>query len=357
MNFSVFGAGAWGTAMAIYLDRLGHRVTLVPRRDAHLSILRQTRQNHDYLPGMALRESIDLRPFGSSVIRDADVCVLASPSFALRTWCDAISHVLGDDGPGDTIFLSLAKGLEQDSLKMPSEIMLDELPGARTAVLSGPNFAIEVAMGKPTAGVIAAPEGSTYLGAVQEELSSTDFRFYRSFDIVGVELGGCLKNIYAIAAGICDGLDLGDNAKSALITRSLHEMVRLVTRLGGAAESVYGLSGFGDLVATCFGQLSRNRSLGEELGRGRELAALMEHRKSVVEGYGACRCFHHLCAREGIQAPIMEQIYRVLFQHQSPTAALNDLMMRELKEEGQAPDTPNNGGEEGALPSVLRKDS
>ncbi len=340
LTICVFGAGAWGTAMALHLDRRGHRVCLIPRRESQVMTIRHRGENPDYLPGIPIPASIRVEALGTEALAGMDLGLMACPSFALRAWCTSLARILEHEELAGLkpFIISLSKGLEPESLKLPSDVLNETLPKLASGVLSGPNFAREVAEGKPTAGVLASPDTTGLLEYIQAHISGSMFRVYRSQDVIGVELGGCLKNIYAIGAGICDGLGLGDNAKAALITRSLHEMVRLVNRLGGQVESVYGLSGFGDLVATCFGRLSRNRDLGERLGKGETLRALLENRKTVVEGYWACQSFHDLGRRHGVVSPILEQLFFVLYDNKSPEKGLSDLMMRQLKEEGHITD-------------------
>ena len=333
MNFCILGAGAWGTAMAVHLIRLGHAVTLAPRRMEHALAMASNRENTDYLPGLTLDQNLQIGCETRPVLMEADVLLFACPSKALRETCRRVTQHL-DDAWNARCFLALCKGLEPKTFKLPHVVMQEELgEEASTGYLSGPTYAREVAEGKPAAIVVAASGDQTFLGQVQGALSSDSLRAYRSEDRQGIGLGGCLKNVYAIAAGIADGHGLGDNARAALLTRSLHEMVELGQSLGGRRETFYGLSGFGDLVATCTGDWSRNRTLGLRIGRGEEVGAIVSGQRSVVEGYATTDCFHALCREKNLEAPILSQIRAILYEGKPPLEALTELMSRELKPE------------------------
>jgi len=332
MNMCVIGAGAWGTAFSLHLQRLGHAVTLVPRRPEQAGALVATRRNADYLPGFALPPELRITAELEPALRDAEVVLLACPTQALRTWCGRMH----DCRPGATrlqLVVSLAKGLEVGTHLRPSDVIRAQLPGDAVGALTGPTTAAEVAQGLPAAMVLAVERGLPFLREVQAAVSGPRLRLYTSDDLAGVEFGGCLKNIYAIAAGCCDGLRLGDNAKAALITRALTEMVRVGTSLGARPETFYGLSGAGDLVATCYGTWSRNRDFGQHIGEGRAAAELLAGRKTVVEGYQTTASFHGLCVERGVDAPILTEVYRILFEGRKPADALPVLMTRELKRE------------------------
>lgn len=331
----VIGAGAWGTAFAVHLAGTGQPVTLVPRRAEHAAALGSARENTDYLPGIRLPESLKITTDLAECLPTADVVLLACPSQALRETC---ARLVQDSGMKAHfgLVISLAKGLELATHKRPAEVMAEVLKGVAVASLSGPTNAREVAEGRPAAMVLAA-EGHADLANVQKAMSSSKLRVYTSDDLPGVEFGGCLKNIYAIAAGCCDGLMLGDNAKSAMLTRALAEMVRVGIALGARPETFYGLSGFGDLVATCHGEWSRNRKFGQAIGEGAKAADLNANRKTVVEGYLTTRAFADLCASRGIDAPILHEVSEILFAGKAPAAALGALMNRDLKRETVAP--------------------
>ncbi|KXU36542.1 glycerol-3-phosphate dehydrogenase [Cephaloticoccus primus] len=354
MNFAVIGAGAWGTAFAIHLARAGQAVQLVPRRAEHAEQLQRCRENADYLPGIALPENVGVTAELAPAVAGAEVLLLACPSQALRETAQRVRAALaraqsgGEAGrsggdaplqaapgvPPPRLVLSLAKGLEVGSHKRPCEVIAECLPDCTVGALTGPTNAAEVARGQPAAMLLACAPTRESLTPVQAALSSERLRVYTSADLVGAELGGCLKNIYAIAAGCCDGLRLGDNARAALLTRALAEMLRVGVALGAQAETFYGLSGFGDLVATCHGAWSRNRQFGEQLGAGARAADLLAGRRSVVEGYKTTQSFAGLCAARGIDAPILREMYAILFEGKAPAAALSALMTRELKQEG-----------------------
>lgn len=335
MHFAVVGAGAWGTAFAVHLARAGRSVTLVPRRAEHAVELAARRENAGYLPGIPLPAGLRVDSDPAGAIAGGTVVLLACPTQALRETCERLRAVL----PATVVpalVLSLAKGLETGTHLRPSEIIAQTLPHLPVGSLTGPTNALEVARGQPSAMVLAAAPLGEAARAVQVAISSPTLRVYTSDDLPGVEFGGCLKNIYAIAAGCCDGLGLGDNTKAALLTRALAEMVRVGTALGARAETFYGLGGFGDLVATCYGGWSRNREFGEQVGRGRPIDELMAGRRTVVEGYKTTGSFAGLCAERGIDAPILREMQAILFAGKKPAAALASLMTRELKREGTA---------------------
>lgn len=339
MNFVVVGAGAWGTAFALHLSRLGHTTTLVPRRFEQALELASTRENASYLPGHILPQSIQLGHELAPVLMEADVVLLACPSQSLRETCIRLQSARAQ-ATALKLVLSLAKGLELGTHLRPTEVMAATLPGLAVGCLTGPTNAAEVASGKPSAMVLAAVSPAScpaldedFLAAVQSALSGPTLRVYRSGDAAGVEFGGCLKNVYAIAAGCVDGLRLGDNAKAALLTRALAEMVRVGTALGARPETFYGLGGFGDLVATCTGAWSRNRTFGQHLGEGKTAAGLIAASKSVVEGYRTTQSFAELVRDRGIDAPILTEIQAMLYAGKPPVEALAALMGRELKHE------------------------
>jgi glycerol-3-phosphate dehydrogenase (NAD(P)+) len=332
MNICVIGAGAWGTAFSLHLLRLGHSVTLVPRRLEQALALATTRQNTDYLPGFELPPSVQIAHELAPVLMEAEVVLLACPTQALRAWCGRLHDSLGL-ATRLQLVVSLAKGLELGTHLRPSEVIHAALPAYAVGALTGPTTAAEVARGLPAAMVLAAEKITPFMRQVQAAVSGPRLRLYTSDDLAGVEFGGCLKNIYAIAAGCCDGLRLGDNAKAALITRALTEMVRVGVALGARPETFYGLSGAGDLIATCYGDWSRNRDFGQHIGEGRTADELLAGRKTVVEGYQTTESFHGLCVERGIDAPILAEIYRILFEGRKPADALPVLMTRELKRE------------------------
>lgn len=336
VRFAVIGAGAWGTAVAAHLARRGQAAALIARRPEHALAMQLARENRDYLPGIKLPENLVVTSDLRAGLLEADVVLVASPSHALRAWCEQIRDVLAG-ADRQRIFISLVKGLEIGTHLRPSEVMAQVMPGANVATLTGPTNAAEVARGLPAAMVLAVAQPGPFVDRVQAAMSGPTLRIYTSDDLPGAEYGACLKNIYAIAAGFCDGLKLGDNAKAALLTRALTEMVRVGEALGAKRETFYGLSGFGDLVATCHGAWSRNREFGQRIGEGRTVEELMAGRKTVVEGFRSTDAFHGLCVERGITAPIMTEVRAILYAGKKPADALHALMTRELKRETHAP--------------------
>lgn len=338
MKFIVLGAGAWGTAFALHLVRAGQTVTLVPRRAEHAAALQAARENHEYLPGMALPPDLSVTADLAEATAGAEVALLACPAQALRGTCETLRPHLA--GSRVRLVASLAKGLELRTHRRPSEVIASVLPEFAAGSVTGPTNAAEVARGLPAALVLATAAIDGFANEVQAAMSGPTLRVYTSDDLAGAEFGGCLKNVYAIAAGCCEGLRLGDNARAALLTRALAEMVRVGVALGARAETFYGLSGFGDLTATCHGAWSRNREFGQRIGEGRTVAELLAHRKTVVEGYKTTEALDELCRERGLDAPILREAQAILFQGKQPAQALRDLMLRELKRESTAPFGP-----------------
>jgi glycerol-3-phosphate dehydrogenase (NAD(P)+) len=336
MNFCVVGAGAWGTAFALHLARTGHSVSLVPRRAEQAVEIAAARENAEYLPGVRIPADVRVTSELREALGAADVVVLACPSQALRATAERIAKAQ-TAGRSLRLVVNLSKGLELSTHLRPSQVISQVAPSLMAGALTGPTNAGEVARGLPAAMVLAVAQMNSRVEEVQSAMSSPTLRIYTSDDLAGVEYGSCLKNIYAIAAGCCDGLRLGDNSKAALITRSLAEMVRVGGALGARPETFYGLSGFGDLVATCHGGWSRNREFGQRLGEGRSAAELIANRKTVVEGYQTTQAFAELCMQKSIEAPILQEMHAILFTGKKPRAALESLMTRELKREMSAP--------------------
>lgn len=336
LNFAVIGAGAWGTAMAVHLARRGQHTTLVPRRPEHAAQLLAARENRDYLPGIRLPDGLLVTAGLRTALLEADVALIACPSQSLRVWCEQMRAVLHDTSRLQ-LFLSLVKGLEIGTHLRPSEVMGQVLPGLNCGTLTGPTNAGEVARGLPAAMVMAAQRTDEFVPKVQAAMSGTTLRIYTSDDLAGAEYGASLKNIYAIAAGLCDGQKLGDNAKAALLTRAVTEMLRVGVALGAKPDTFYGLSGFGDLVATSHGTWSRNREFGEMIGAGKSVTELLAGRKTVVEGHRSTEALFGLCQERGITAPILAEVYAILYQGKKPADALHALMTRELKRETVAP--------------------
>jgi glycerol-3-phosphate dehydrogenase (NAD(P)+) len=292
----------------------------------------ERRENVDYLPQVPLPQSVDILPDLGAALSGTDVVFVACPAQAIRETCIRASTQWPKPSPVRLV-ISLAKGLEAGTHLRPSEVIRQVFPRLVVGSLTGPTNAREVALGKPAAMVLAGASHDGVGRDVQQALSSATLRIYTSDDLAGAEFGGCLKNIYAIAAGCCDGLRLGDNTKAALLTRALSEMVRVGVGLGAKAETFHGLSGFGDLVATCYGEWSRNHEFGKQIGLGRSVGELLANRRTVVEGYKTTEAFAGLCAARGLDAPILREVHAILFAGKAPLLALDTLLPRELKGE------------------------
>jgi glycerol-3-phosphate dehydrogenase (NAD(P)+) len=329
-SIAVMGAGAWGTALAAGLARTGHRVTLCARRAEHLAAIRARHENQLYLPGVALPDSLALSDRWAEAAVASETVVMAVPSRFAR----AAMAPLGSALSADKTLVSVAKGIEESSLKTMTAMLAEVAPEAgRVAVLSGPSFAAEVARGKPAA-VVAASRDESVARAVQELFASRSLRVYRSTDVAGVELAGATKNVIAIAAGISDGLDLGLSARAALITRGLAELGRLAVRAGGRSETTAGLAGLGDLVLTCTGQLSRNHALGLRIGRGEGVAAQSAAGgQPVIEGMSNASAIRRLAHQLGVETPIVTAVCRILYEGAAPNAMVEELLRRGLKAE------------------------
>jgi glycerol-3-phosphate dehydrogenase (NAD(P)+) len=320
--------------MAIHLNRLGHTVTLVPRTAEEALEMSTTRENRQFFPGHLLDPSIQIGLEYQPALMEAEVLILSCPSKFLRSVCTEIKAALHPDNARRlALAVVLCKGLEPQTNQLPLNALMDELPELPCGLLSGPSFASQVALGQPTAMVFATRFQDPFVSRFQEAISGNNLRVYTVDDIDGVGLGGCLKNVYAIAAGMCDGMGFKDNAKAALLTRSLSEMVRIGRALGGKMETFFGLSGFGDLILTCNGQESRNRTFGEALVKGASIDSLIEGKAMTVEGYWTCKSFFEICREKGIDAPILSQLYRVLYEGKPVHEALLALMGRDLKQE------------------------
>jgi glycerol-3-phosphate dehydrogenase (NAD(P)+) len=335
-QIAVIGGGAWGTGIAIVLGRKGtHHVRLWAHETDVCDSINQHRVNEKFLPGRRIPESVTASNDLATTLSGAQIVVSVMPSQHCRHLFAQMRPLI----PRQALIVSATKGLEEGSLQRMTEVITQVLmsgDGTAPAVgaLSGPSFAQEVARGDPTAITIASQDAAL-LRTVQQEFSDASFRVYTNNDVVGVELGGALKNIVAIAAGICDGLGLGHNSVAALITRGLAEMTRLVVACGGRAETMAGLAGLGDLVLTCTGGLSRNRSVGVELGRGGKLSEIIAAMHGMVaEGVFTTTAAVGLAKARGVEMPITEQMHAILHQGKSPSEAIQELMTRSGKSEG-----------------------
>jgi glycerol-3-phosphate dehydrogenase (NAD(P)+) len=331
MKIGVIGAGSWGTTLADLLARKGHEVCLwVYETDLAARMVR-SRENDLYLPGITLAPNLSCSDDLAKVVAERELLLLVPPSQVLRAVMrQALPHIAAG-----AILVTAAKGIENDTLLTMTQVLRQlcpERPENALAVLSGPSFAKEVAGGMPTA-VVAAGSDPTTTSLVQETFSTATFRVYTNDDVVGVELAGALKNVIALAAGVSDGLGFGYNTRAALITRGLAEMARLGLAMGAQPATFSGLAGMGDLVLTCTGDLSRNRSVGIELGRGRSLEEILQGMKMVAEGVKTTLSAYQLASKLAVDVPITEQMFAILYQGKSARQAVTDLMLRELKSE------------------------
>ena len=324
MKVTVLGAGAWGTALARLLQQSGAETALWGHHPAHLEEIRRTGSNERYLPGIKVPREIKLESNLANV-PNGDCIVVAVPSKAFREVTKSLKEFSGT-------IVSVTKGIEYDTGLSMCGILAQTAPRAKHAALSGPTFAIEVASGIPTA-IVAASHDSATAAAVQKIFSSPTFRVYTTTDLPGVELGGALKNVIAIAAGVADGLGFGDNSKAALVTRAIAEIRRLGIACGAQADTFTGLSGLGDLMVTCFSKLSRNRAFGERCGRGEKPADVAAGMDAIAEGYPTSRSAHQLARRHDVSTPIIAEVYAMLYEGKDVRQGVRDLMSRDLKAE------------------------
>lgn len=324
MNIFVLGAGAWGTALAKLLIDAGHAVTLWGHDASHLTAIQNRLENTRLLPGVPLPASLRFETDLQKTVT-AELLAVCLPSKALG---EVTAQLPGFQG----VVVSTTKGIEFDSGGTMSAVLARRMPRARIAALSGPTIASEVARRIPTA-IVAASEDAATARLVQEVFNSPAFRVYSSTDLLGVELGGALKNVFAIAAGVGDGLGFGDNTKAALITRAIAEMRRLGVAAGAQTDTFAGLSGLGDLTVTCFSKQSRNRTFGEQLGRGGQPAEVLARMVSVVEGFPTTRSARKLARQLNVETPIIDEVFAMLYEGKHPREGVRDLMTRELKAE------------------------
>jgi glycerol-3-phosphate dehydrogenase (NAD(P)+) len=332
-RIATLGDGAWGTAIACLLAaKADHRVSLWSARPQNAEILRQKRENPRYLPGVSIPESVHLTGDLNEAIAGSDLWIIAVPTVYLRATLLQHGKVLSGPMP----VVSLAKGIEIDTFLRPSEIIIEVIGPRRLTVLSGPSHAEEVSRGLP-ATVVAASADFELARWVQQLFTTERFRVYTNFDVLGVELAGALKNVIGIAAGICDGLSLGDNAKSALVTRGLVEIARLGVALGAEHETFFGLAGLGDLITTCISRHGRNRFVGERLGKGQKLKDILASMEKVAEGVYTVKSVHERARQMGIDMPITTEVYRVCYEDKDARAAVSSLMMRDPRSEQKGP--------------------
>ncbi|MDP2940900.1 MAG: NAD(P)H-dependent glycerol-3-phosphate dehydrogenase [Candidatus Omnitrophota bacterium] len=329
LDVAVLGDGGWGTTLSILLQRKGHRITLWGAFSENVSRMRKHRRNDKFLPGVNIPARIEITGDLKSAVGEKTLIIFAIPSQYLR---GVLKKIKNFSFPEQAIFLSVTKGIEGGTLKRMSQVIHEELGRVKLAVLSGPTIAREVAHQLPTTAVIAARDVSLrkYL---QDIFATERFRVYTNADVAGVELGGSLKNIIAIACGISDGLEFGTNTKAAILSRGLAEISRLGRAMGANAGTFSGLSGLGDLVTTCVSPYSRNRYVGEQIGRGKSLRQIQGGMQMVAEGVPTAKSAYALSLRYKVDMPITREVYRVLFKNKSPLAAVKELMNRQKKEE------------------------
>ena len=330
-GIAVLGAGGWGTALAITMCRANRTVRLWAYESYLVETILATRENPLYLPGVPIPENVVVTNSMSDALSGAKIVIVAVPSHVFRSVLEKARPNLTND----MLFVSAAKGIENDTLMRMSEVISDTLGSGlapRVAAISGPTFAAEVARGEPTALVVASPD-EALRKSLQRELSAPRFRLYTNSDIIGVEIGAATKNIIAIAAGVVEGLGLGSNATAAVVTRGLVEITRLAVACGGQRETLFGLAGMGDLVLTAYGGTSRNRRVGIALGQGRPIAEITSSMRMVAEGVKTSRATLALARRFDVEMPIVEKMHDVMHAGLDPHDAINDLMERKRKEE------------------------
>ncbi|MDX2479138.1 MAG: NAD(P)H-dependent glycerol-3-phosphate dehydrogenase [Desulfuromusa sp.] len=330
-NIAVIGAGSWGTTLANLLAEKGYPVTLWCYEKDLAERIQQSKINDLYLPQVRLSRNLQATSSLKASVSEKQLLLFVTPSQVTR---QILQQALPDISQ-QALIVSASKGIENDSLMLLSQVFEELLPEQmhrQLGFLSGPSFAKEVSSGMPTA-VVAAARDAVVAAEIQKIFSTDKFRVYTHNDIIGVELGGAMKNVIALAAGVADGLGFGHNTRAALITRGLAEMTRLGMKLGGAAETFAGLAGMGDLVLTCTGDLSRNRSVGIELGKGRTIDDILGGMQMIAEGVKTTLSAYQLADKLGVEVPIIEQMYLILYQGKDPRQAVSDLMLRDLRAE------------------------
>ena len=327
-RISVIGDGGWGTTLALYLDARGYDVLVWGAFADYVKQVSEKHENIKFLPGIKISKRITWSADLSSAVAHADLIVLATPSQYLAN----VLHKIKIFDHSKKVFLSVVKGIDMESLKRMSQIIHDELGNIPLAVLSGPTIASELAHGHVTTAIIAS-NNQALVAKLQNVFHSELFRIYTSNDVIGVELGGSVKNVIALACGICDGLGLGTNAKAAILSRGLAEMARLGAAMGAKKETFYGLAGLGDLVTTCVNAQSRNRTVGEAIGRGKDIQTILNSMSMVAEGVGTAKAVYRLSKKLKIKMPISEEVYNIIYKRKKVKAALESLMARSFKSE------------------------
>ncbi len=329
VQIGILGDGGWGTTLAVLLSRKGHDVTLWGAFGAYTQEMEKTRLNFKFLPGIRLPRRIKLTNDLKDAVVDKQIVVLAVPSQYARS---VLRKIRFGECAGKCIYLSVTKGIEIGTLKRMSEVIKEELGAVKIAVLSGPTIAGEVARGIPTTAVVAS-RNKKIRKYIQEVFNTGSFRVYTNSDVTGVELGGSLKNVIAIACGVSDGLRFGSNTKAAILSRGLAEISRLGAAMGAKHKTFSGISGLGDLVTTCISTQSRNRFVGEQIGRGKTLKEIAKHMQMIAEGVPTAKSAYVLSLKYKVQMPITREVYMLLYRNKSPRQAVSDLMSRQSKEE------------------------
>ena len=327
----ILGAGNWGTAVALHLYEKNYPVSLWEYNKQYFEELIQYRENKKFLKGFPIPRDITIYNDLEKAVSEKDIIILAIPSHSIRSVMSSMKNVINRN----IVIVSLVKGIENESLMLMSQVVKDvfpEIDDKNYVALLGPSFANEVAQKIPTT-IVSASKNHHLAQFVQKVFMNPNLRVYVNDDVTGVELGGALKNVIAIAAGICDGVGFGENTKAALITRSIVEITRLGIKMGAKIETFSGLSGFGDLILTCMGKLSRNRYLGEEIGKGKKLDKIQKEMVMIAEGVKTAKSAHFLAKKLNVETPIMEKVYKVLFEKENPKKAVHDLMTRQPKAE------------------------
>ena len=326
MNVGVIGAGSWGIALTVLLNKNGSKVTVWSKFEDEVKMLSEKREYADKLPGVKIPETVDFTTDLEATVKNNEVLIMAVPSTFVR----GTAHLMKDYVKDGQIIVNVAKGIEENTLMTLSDIIEEEIPQAKVAVMCGPTHAEEVGRGIPTTIVVGAREQST-AKLIQDLFMNEPFRVYTSPDVLGMEIGSSLKNVVALAAGIADGLGYGDNTKAALITRGIAEISRLGIKMGGKAETFAGLTGIGDLIVTCASMHSRNRRAGILIGQGKTMKEAMDEVKMVVEGVYSAKAAMQLARKYEVELPIIEQVNEILFNDKPAAEAVRDLMIRDKK--------------------------
>lgn len=327
-NIAFLGGGSFGTALGVMLSKKGHYIRIWDRNKSVIEDINIKRENIKYLPNIVISNNVRAYDNIEEAVSDVEYVVLSVPSHVIRKMCEILHNIIGKN----VIIICIAKGIEEETGKRLSEVISEELPNNPVVIISGPSHAEEVALDIPTA-VVVSSINMNYAEKVQDLFMTNKFRVYTNADIVGVEIGGAVKNIIALAAGISDGIGFGDNTKAALMTRGMSEITRIGLKLGGNPETFSGLTGMGDMIVTCTSMYSRNRRAGILIGKGKSVSEAVKEVGMVVEGINACKAFYELKEKIGVSMPITNELYNVLFNNKEPKYAVYELMTRDKKDE------------------------